>query len=67
VEHEKVTKPESGKSPSSSSTPKSGDKNDKGQVYVPGFGWVDDEGENKGTQVGNDDDELTGNKVGSMD
>jgi outer membrane biosynthesis protein TonB len=67
VEHEKVTKPESSKSHSSSSTPKSGDKNDKGQVYVPGFGWVDDEGVNKGTQVGNDDDELTGNKVGSMD
>lgn len=52
---------------SSADTPKSGDKNEKGQIWFPGFGWVDDEGTNTGTQVGNDDDELTGNKVGSMD
>ena len=60
---EKVTEPEN----VPSSAPKAGDKNDKGQVYFPGFGWVDDEGANTGTQVGNEDDELTGNKVGSMD
>ena len=49
------------------SSPKGDDKNEKGQIWFPGFGWVDDEGTNTGTQVGNDDDELTGNKVGSMD
>jgi outer membrane biosynthesis protein TonB len=49
-------------------TPKSGDKNDKGQVYVPGFGWVKDQGGgSQGTSVGMEGDELTGNKVGSMD
>ncbi|MGV2881745.1 DUF6550 family protein [Paenibacillus taichungensis] len=47
--------------------PKAGDKNDKGQVYVPGFGWVDDNGPNQEINVGNEGDELTGNKVGSMD
>jgi len=25
-------------------TPQSGDKNNKGEVYIPGFGWVKDEG-----------------------
>ncbi|OME51796.1 hypothetical protein BSK59_19945 [Paenibacillus odorifer] len=49
-------------------TPKTGDKNDKGQVYVPGFGWVKDQGGgSQGTIVGTEGDELTGNKVGSMD
>lgn len=49
-------------------TPKAGDKNDKGQVYVPGFGWVNDQGGgSQGTSVGNEGDELSGNKVGSMD
>lgn len=52
---------------SSSSTPKSGDKKD-GKIYVPGFGWVEDNGGGgSGSTVGNTDDELTGNKVGSMD
>ncbi|AGL02885.1 DUF6550 family protein [Desulfoscipio gibsoniae] len=64
VEHDKVTKQEG---TPSNDTPKAGDKNEKGQIWFPGFGWVDDEGANTGTKVGNDDDELTGNKVGSMD
>ena len=64
VEHDKVTKPQSS---TASSTPKAGDKNEKGQIWFPGFGWVEDEGPNIGTKVGNDNDELTGNKVGSMD
>ena len=64
TEHDKVTKPERN---TSSSTPKAGDKNEKGQIWFPGFGWVDDEGANTGTKVGNEGDELTGNKVGSMD
>lgn len=48
--------------------PKAGDKNENGKVFVPGFGWVDDQG--GGTQettVGKQGDQLTGNKVGSMD
>lgn len=64
VEHDKVTKPASSTSPSK---PKSGDKKD-GKIYVPGFGWIEDNGGGgSGTTVGNPDDELTGNKVGSMD
>ncbi|QWU13162.1 protein TonB [Paenibacillus sophorae] len=47
--------------------PKAGDKNSKGQVYFPGFGWVDDSGPNQETTVGKEGDELTGNKVGTMD
>ena len=54
-------------SSTSSSTPKSGDKKD-GKIYVPGFGWINDNGGGgSGTTVGNPGDELTGNKVGSMD
>lgn len=66
---QKVTKSDSNTSSSTSttSTPKSGDKNSKGQVYVPGFGWVNDEGANSGNQVGSGSDDLTGNKVGNMD
>ncbi|WP_018885734.1 DUF6550 family protein [Paenibacillus massiliensis] len=47
-------------------TPKAGDKNSKGQVYVPGFGWVEDQG--GGTQeidTGNEGD--INKQVGSMD
>lgn len=47
-------------------TPKAGDKNSKGQVYVPGFGWVEDQG--GGTQeieTGSDGD--LNKQVGSMD
>lgn len=64
VEHDKVAKPEN---PTPADTPKSGDKKD-GKIYVPGFGWIDDNGGGgSGTMVGNPGDELTGNKVGSMD
>lgn len=64
VDHDKVTKPASSTSPSE---PKSGDKKD-GKIYVPGFGWIEDNGGGgSGTTVGNSGDELTGNKVGSMD
>lgn len=64
VEHDKVTKPES---TTSSPAPKAGDKKD-GKIYVPGFGWIEDNGGGgSGTTVGNPGDELTGNKVGSMD
>lgn len=64
VEHDKVTKPAND---TSSSSPKSGDKKD-GKIYVPGFGWIEDNGGGgSGTAVGNPGDELTGNKVGSME
>lgn len=48
------------------SQPKMGDKNDKGQIYVEGFGWITDEGGGgKGTTV--DDMRENGNKIGIMD
>jgi len=62
VEHDKVTKPASS---TSSSTPKAGDKNEKGQMWVPGFGWVNDSGQNVGTKA--EDMYENGNKIGSMD
>lgn len=63
VEHDKVTKPESS---TPSSTPKAGDKNEKGQVWFPGFGWVDDEGGGaSGTKA--EDMYENGNKIGIMD
>lgn len=47
------------------STPKAGDKNDKGQIWFPGFGWVDDEGANTGTVVDGEGD--INKPVGNMD
>lgn len=47
-------------------TPKAGDKNDKGQVYVPGFGWVKDQGGGSTVvDTGNDGD--VNKQIGSMD
>jgi len=47
--------------------PKMGDRNDKGEIYIEGFGWVKDEGGGgKGTTIGKPGDQLTGNKVGVM-
>ena len=47
--------------------PAGGEKKD-GKIYVPGFGWIEDEGGGvKQETVGNEGDELTGNKVGQMD
>ncbi len=58
-------KPDSSKSSSPTpATQKSGDKNSKGQVWVPGFGWVDDSGDNVGTSAG--DMYENGNKIGNM-
>lgn len=36
------------------------------QIYLLGFGWIKDEGDNIGTIVVNPGDELIGNKVGIM-
>ena len=38
----------------------------KPHIWIPGFGWIVDEGENNGMTVGNPGDQLTGNKVGIM-
>lgn len=43
------------------STPQSGDKKD-GKIYIPGFGWVEDEG--GGVEVQEGDFELSGEIVG---
>ena len=47
------------------STPKAGDKNSKGQVYFPGFGWVNDEGGGTSGTTASDMYE-NGNKIGNM-
>lgn len=59
VEHDKVTKPESSTTPS---TPKAGDKKD-GKIYVPGFGWIEDNGGGSGTTA--TDMYENGNKMGN--
>ena len=59
-EEDKKVEPDSGK-------PKNGDKKD-GKIYVEGFGWIEDKGgKSVGEEMGQQGDELTGNKVGSMD
>lgn len=51
--------------PESSDTPKSGDKKD-GKIYVPGFGWVEDnDGGVQQNDVGSDGD--INKQVGNMD
>lgn len=46
------------------SEPKSGEINNKGQTWVPGFGWVDDSGPNQGTVVDGEGD--INKQVGTM-
>jgi len=60
---EKVEKPT--EPPKNSDEPKGGDINDKGQIYVPGFGWIEDIGEGEGTTA--EDMYENGNKIGIMD
>ncbi|MFS0723702.1 DUF6550 family protein [Paenibacillus sp. 1P07SE] len=45
--------------------PNAGDKNSSGKVFVPGFGWVEDSGENQGSQSSSDGD--WNKQVGTMD
>ncbi|NLZ73921.1 MAG: hypothetical protein GX905_08960 [Bacteroidales bacterium] len=49
----------------SSSEPKMGDRNDKGEIYIAGFGWVNEIGESVGTIVDSDGD--IDKQVGIMD
>lgn len=58
----KETKPQA---QTQTQSPKAGEKNSKGQVYVPGFGWVDDGGTNKGKSVNSTGD--VNKQVGTMD
>lgn len=48
-----------------SSEPKMGDRNDKGEIYIAGFGWVKEVGESVGTVVDSDGD--INKQVGIMD
>lgn len=45
--------------------PKAGEQNNSGKVYVPGFGWVEDSGDNKGEPSISDGD--WDKQVGTMD
>lgn len=44
---------------------KGGTTNSKGQTYLPGFGWIDNSGENQGKVA--EDMYENGNKIGEMD
>ena len=63
IDHDKVEKPE--EPPKKKDEPQGGDKNNKGQTYLPGFGWVENSGENQGTKA--EDMYENGNKIGNMD
>src|SRR5699024_4926097 len=49
IDHNKVEKPV--ETPKKDDVPQGGDTNNKGQTYLPGFGWIENSGENQGTEV----------------
>lgn len=52
--------------PQTQEAPKGGEANSKGQIYLPGFGWVDNEGGGgQGTNVNSNGD--INKQVGNMD
>lgn len=53
IEHNKVEKPST--PPKGDNQPQGGEKKN-GQIYVPGFGWIDDIGEGQGTVVDGEGD-----------
>lgn len=53
IEHNKVEKPNT--PPKSDNQPQGGEKKN-GQIYVPGFGWINDIGEGQGTVVDGEGD-----------
>lgn len=63
VEHDKVEKPT--ETPKNNDEPQGGDTNNQGQIYVPGFGWIDDVGEGQGTAVDGEGD--INKQIGNMD
>lgn len=56
-------KPEQTEPNNNSGKPKDGDTKD-GKIYIEGFGWIENEGEN--SQGGTDNGNHNGNKVGDM-
>lgn len=64
TDHNNVAKPED-KASTSTDNPQGGETKD-GMIYIPGFGWVKDEGEEN---VGIDAEDMyeNGNKIGDMD
>ncbi|MDD4714848.1 MAG: hypothetical protein PHT72_05250 [Candidatus Absconditabacteria bacterium] len=63
VEHDKVEKP--AETPKNNDVPQGGDTNNKGQTYLPGFGWIENSGENQGTAVDGEGD--INKQIGNMD
>ncbi|WIV13570.1 DUF6550 family protein [Proteiniborus sp. MB09-C3] len=63
VEHDKVEKPT--ETPKNNDEPQGGDTNNQGKTYLPGFGWIENSGENQGTVA--EDMYENGNKIGNMD
>lgn len=49
----------------SNNEPQGGDTNSKGETYLPGFGWIENSGENQGIVVDGDGD--INKQVGTMD
>ena len=62
VAHNKVEKP--AEAPKKDDEPQGGDTNNKGQTYLPGFGWIENSGENQGATA--EDMYENGNKIGDM-
>lgn len=63
VDHDKVEKPKT--TPKSDGQPQGGDTKD-GKIYVPGFGWINDEGGGGQGTVGKSDGDIN-KQVGTMD
>lgn len=63
IPHEEVVQPSV--SPTAAGEPQAGDTQN-GQIYIPGFGWVDNEGGGGSGTTANDMYE-NGNKIGIMD
>lgn len=63
VEHEEVTRPE--EPVVAENTPQAGDTSG-GQIYIPGFGWVENHG-GGASGITADDMYENGNKIGAMD
>ncbi|HBB28098.1 MAG TPA: hypothetical protein DC000_02420 [Clostridiales bacterium] len=63
VAHDKVEKPT--ETQKNDDVPQGGDTNNQGKTYLPGFGWIENSGENQGTVA--EDMYENGNKIGNMD
>jgi outer membrane biosynthesis protein TonB len=63
VDHNKVEK--SAETPKKNDEPQGGESNNKGQTYLPGFGWIENSGENQGTAVDGEGD--INKQIGNMD